>query len=134
LKGFVVGVSLAVVVPVAILAVETVAVVEMVAEAATDRLWVRTPCQVGSDWIWTGSQPDATRARRIASRQVGRGIRLGIFNRAYDYARRTRMTNLFEIRVKELWDLPVAEARRRLGIPEGSAAAEFTGTLCWFRE
>jgi hypothetical protein len=65
-------------------------------------------------------------ARRIASfRQVGRGIRLGIFNRAYDYARRIRLTNLFEIPVKELWNLPVAEARRRLGMPDAGAAAEF---------
>jgi hypothetical protein len=65
-------------------------------------------------------------ARRIASfRQVGRGIQLGIFNRAYDYARRTRLTNLFNIPVKELWDVSVAEARRRLGMPEGGAAAEF---------
>jgi hypothetical protein len=64
-------------------------------------------------------------ARRIASfRQVGRGIALGIFNRAYDYARRTRLTNLFEIPVEELWALPVAEARRRLGMPEGGVAAE----------
>ena len=64
-------------------------------------------------------------ARRIASfRQVGRGIELGIFNAAYDYARRTRLTNLFEIPVQGLWTLPVAEARRRLGIPEGGVAAE----------
>jgi hypothetical protein len=65
-------------------------------------------------------------ARRIASfRQVGRGIRLGIFNRAYDYARRTRLTNLFEIPVEQLRSVPVAEARRRLGMPEAGAAAEF---------
>jgi hypothetical protein len=65
-------------------------------------------------------------ARRIASfRQLGRGIQLGIFNRAYDYARRTRLTNLFEIPVQELWSVPVAEARRRLGMPERGAAAEF---------
>jgi hypothetical protein len=65
-------------------------------------------------------------ARRIASfRQVGRGIQLGIFNRAYDHARRTRLTNLFEIPVKELWDVSVAEARRRLGMPETGVAAEF---------
>lgn len=64
-------------------------------------------------------------ARRIASfRQVGRGVVLGIFNRAYDYARRTRLTNLFEIPVEELWSVPVAEARRRLGIPEGGIAME----------
>ncbi len=64
-------------------------------------------------------------ARRIASfRQVGRGIALGIFNRAYDLARRTQLTNLFDIPVEELWALPVAEARRRLGIPEGGVAAE----------
>src|SRR4051812_34761758 len=65
-------------------------------------------------------------ARRIASfRQVGRGIRLGIFSRAYDYARRTRLTNLFEIPVHGLWNLPVAEARRRLGMPEAGMAREF---------
>jgi hypothetical protein len=64
-------------------------------------------------------------ARRIASfRQVGRGIQLGIFNRAYDYARRTRLTNLFEIPVEELWTVPVAEARRRLEMPEGGVAVE----------
>jgi hypothetical protein len=64
-------------------------------------------------------------ARRIASfRQVSRGIQLGIFNRAYDYARRTRLSNLFEIPVAELWRLPVAEARRRLGMPEVGVAAE----------
>ncbi len=64
-------------------------------------------------------------ARRIASfRQVGRGIQLGIFNAAYDYARRARLTNLFEIPVDELWNLPVAEARRRLGMPEAGVAAE----------
>jgi hypothetical protein len=64
-------------------------------------------------------------ARRIASfRQVWRGIVLGIFSRSYDYARRTRLTNLFEIPVDELWLVPVAEARRRLGLPEGGVAAE----------
>jgi hypothetical protein len=64
-------------------------------------------------------------ARRVASfRQVARGIRLGIFNAAYDYARRARLTNLFEIPVEELWALPVAEARRRLGMPEAGVAAE----------
>lgn len=65
-------------------------------------------------------------ARRIASfRQVGRGIRLGIFNRAYDYARRIRLTNLFQIPVEELRSVPVAEARRRLRMPEAGMAAEF---------
>jgi hypothetical protein len=64
-------------------------------------------------------------ARRIASfRQVGRGIQAGLFNRAYDYARRTRLTNLFEIPVRQLWSLPVAEARRRLGMPEGGVALQ----------
>jgi hypothetical protein len=64
-------------------------------------------------------------ARRIASfRQVGRGIQLGIFNRAYDYARRTRLTNLFEIPVEKLRTVPLAEARRRLGMPESGLAAE----------
>jgi hypothetical protein len=64
-------------------------------------------------------------ARRIASfRQVFRGIRLGVFNRAYDYALRTRLTNLFTIPVDQLWDVPVAQARRRLGMPPGGPAAE----------
>ncbi len=64
-------------------------------------------------------------ARRIASfRQVGRGIALGIFTQAYDHAQRTRLTNLFDIPVEELWSVPVAEARRQLGIPEGGVAAE----------
>jgi len=64
-------------------------------------------------------------ARRIASfRQVGRGIALGIFNQAYDYARRTRLTNLFDIPVEGLWSVSVAEARRRLGMPEGGVAEE----------
>jgi hypothetical protein len=64
-------------------------------------------------------------ARRIASfRQVYRGIRLGLFNRAYRYARRTRLTNLFAIPADEIWYLPVAEARRRLGMPPGGPAAE----------
>ena len=69
-------------------------------------------------------------ARRIASfRQVALGIRLGIFNRAYDYARRTRLTNLFEIPVEELGSVPVAEARRRLGMPEGGVARELYGYI-----
>jgi hypothetical protein len=68
-------------------------------------------------------------ARRIASfRQVFRGIRLGIFPRAYDHARRTRLTNLFDLPIEELWDLPVAEARRRVGMPaEGPARALYRG-------
>jgi hypothetical protein len=64
-------------------------------------------------------------ARRIASfRQVFRGIRLGIFNRSYDHARRTSLTNLFTLPVESLWDLPVGEARRRLGIPAAGVAQE----------
>ncbi|HET6796928.1 MAG TPA: hypothetical protein VFH40_07190 [Gemmatimonadales bacterium] len=64
-------------------------------------------------------------ARGIASfRQVGRGIRLKIFGRAYDYARRSRLTNLFQIPVQEMWDLPVAEVRRRLGMAEEGVARE----------
>jgi hypothetical protein len=64
-------------------------------------------------------------ARRIASfRQVGRGIALGIFSRAYDYARRTRLTNLFEIPVDDLWNVPLVEARRRLGMAEDGMAVE----------
>jgi hypothetical protein len=64
-------------------------------------------------------------ARRIAPfGQVWRGIQLDIFNRAYEYARRTALTNLFNIPVEELSGVSVAEARRRLGIPEGGIAAE----------
>jgi hypothetical protein len=64
-------------------------------------------------------------ARRIASfRQVLRGIRLGIFNRAYAYAKRTRLGNLFTIPVEQLWEVPVEESRRRLGMPVEGAAAE----------
>lgn len=64
-------------------------------------------------------------ARRIASfRQVFRGIRLGIFNRSYGYARRTGLANLFTLPIDELWDLPVGEARRRLGMPEAGVARE----------
>ncbi|HEX5576492.1 MAG TPA: hypothetical protein VFX42_11500 [Gemmatimonadales bacterium] len=64
-------------------------------------------------------------ARRIAPfGQVWRGIQLGIFNRAYEYARRTALTNLFNIPVEELSGVSVAEARRRLGIPEGGIAVE----------
>ncbi|MGH7508757.1 MAG: hypothetical protein ACREMZ_04740 [Gemmatimonadales bacterium] len=64
-------------------------------------------------------------ARGIASfRQVARGIRIGVFNAAYRYARRTRLTNLFHIPVKELWAVPVAEARRRLRMPDGGVASE----------
>jgi hypothetical protein len=55
---------------------------------------------------------------------VFRGIRLGLFNRAYAYAVRTRLTNLFTIPVDELWNVPVAEARRRLGMPPGGPTAE----------
>jgi hypothetical protein len=64
-------------------------------------------------------------ARRIASfRQVLRGIRLGVFPRAYDHAKRTRLTDLFNLPIEELWDLPVAEARRRVGMSaEGPARA-----------
>jgi hypothetical protein len=82
-----------------------------------------TPRTVG--WILFYGGAFVECARRIASfRQVFRGIRLGLFDRAYAYARRTRLTNLFMIPVDELWDLPVAEGRRRLGIPPGGASAE----------
>lgn len=69
-------------------------------------------------------------ARRIASfRQVFRGIRLGLFNRAYAYAERTRLRNLFTIPIDELWDLPVAEARRRLDMPPAGVATELYGEI-----
>jgi hypothetical protein len=68
-------------------------------------------------------------ARRIASfRQVFRGIRLGVFNRAYDHARRTRLPDLFNLPIDDLWNLPVAEARRRVGMPgEGTARELYRG-------
>jgi hypothetical protein len=95
-------------------------------EAAEQGLYFasrRVPKAVG--WILFYGGAFVECARRIASfRQVGRGIQLGIFNRAYDYARRVRLTNLFEIPVEELSVVPVAEARRRLGLPEGGVAAE----------
>ncbi len=82
-----------------------------------------TPRPVG--WILFYGGAFVECARRIAPfRQVLRGIQLGLFNRAYAYARRTRLANLFTIPVDELWDLPVAEARRRLGMPPGGPAAE----------
>jgi hypothetical protein len=93
-------------------------------EAAEQGLYFATrgvPKAVGWALFYGGAFVEC--ARRIASfRQVGRGIRLGIFNRAYDYARRTRLRSLFEIPVEELWSVPVAEARRQLGMPEGGVA------------
>jgi hypothetical protein len=82
-----------------------------------------TPKLVGWVLFYGGAFVEC--ARRIASfRQVFRGIRLGLFNRAYDHAARTRLTNLFAIPVEDLRDVPVAEARRRLGMPPGGPAAE----------
>ncbi len=95
-------------------------------EAAEQGLYFASrgvPKPVGWTMFYGGAFVEC--ARRIASfRQVGRGISLGIFNRAYDYARRTRLTNLFEIPVDTLWTLPVAEARRRLGMPEAGVASD----------
>ena len=68
--------------------------------------------------------------RRIAPfNQVWRGIQLGVFSRAYDYARRTRLTNLFDVPVEELAGVSVAEARRRLGLPEKGVAPEVYRTI-----
>jgi hypothetical protein len=81
-----------------------------------------TPKLVGWVLFYGGAFVEC--ARRIASfRQVFRGIRLGLFNRAYDHATRTGLTNLFSIPVQELRDTSVAEARRRLGMPAGGPAA-----------
>jgi hypothetical protein len=86
-----------------------------------------TPRVVGWVLFYGGAFVEC--ARRIASfREVFRGIRLGLFNRAYDHARRTRLTNLFTIPVDELWQVPVAEARRRLGMTsEGPTAELYAG-------
>jgi hypothetical protein len=86
-----------------------------------------TPRVVGWVLFYGGAFVEC--ARRIASfREVFRGIRLGLFNRAYDHARRTRLTNLFTIPVDELWPVPVAEARRRLGMTsEGPTADLYAG-------
>ena len=86
-----------------------------------------TPRVVGWVLFYGGAFVEC--ARRIASfREVFRGIRLGLFNRAYDHARRTRLTNLFRIPVDELWQVPVAEARRRLGMStEGPTADLYAG-------
>lgn len=82
-----------------------------------------TPRLVGWVLFYGGAFVEC--ARRIASfRQVFRGIRLGLFNSAYRYARRTRLTNLFTIPVDELWGVPLAEARRRLGMPSGGPTAD----------
>lgn len=81
-------------------------------------------------WIFFYGGAFVECARRIASfRQVFRGIRLDLFNRAYAYAERTRLANLFTIPVDQLWQLPVAEARRRLGMPEGGLAADLYGEI-----
>jgi hypothetical protein len=81
-------------------------------------------------WIFFYGGAFVECARRIASfRQVYRGLRLGLFNRAYAYARRTRLANLFTIPVDELWEVPVAEARRRLGMPAGGPADDFYGEV-----
>jgi hypothetical protein len=87
-----------------------------------------TPRLIGWVFFYGGAFVEC--ARRIASfRQVFRGIRLGLFNRSYDYARRTRLTNLFRMPVDELWNVPVAEARRRLGMPAAGPADEFYGEV-----
>jgi hypothetical protein len=95
-------------------------------EAAEQGLYFasrRVPKRVGWLLFYGGAFVEC--ARRIASfRQVGRGIALGVFNRAYDHARKTNLTNLFNIPVDELWNVPVADARRRLGMPEGGVAPE----------
>ena len=95
-------------------------------EAAEQGLYFASrgvPKAVGWGLFYGGALVECV--RRIASfRQVGRGIQLGVFSRAYDYAARTQLSNLFEIPVEELWNVPVAEARRRLGMPEGGPAAE----------
>ncbi|MBA3345714.1 MAG: hypothetical protein H0T44_10560 [Gemmatimonadales bacterium] len=106
------------------------ALVLLAGEAAEQGLYFGSrgvPKAVGWAMFYGGAFVEC--ARRIAPfRQVFRGIQLGIFNRAYDYARRTRLPNLFTLPVEQLWDLPVGEARRRVGIPsEGTAADLYRG-------
>jgi hypothetical protein len=87
-----------------------------------------TPRAVGWVLFYGGAFVEC--ARRIAPfGQVFRGIRLELFNRAYAHAKHTRLANLFTIPVDELWHLPVAEARRRLGMPEGGPTAELYAGL-----
>jgi hypothetical protein len=87
-----------------------------------------TPKLVGWVLFYGGAFVEC--ARRIASfRQVFRGIRLGLFSRAYDYAARTGLTNLFAIPVEELRSVSVAEARRRLGMPAAGVPAELYPTV-----
>lgn len=98
----------------------------LAAEAAEQGFYFasrRVPKSLG--WILFYGGAFVECVRRIAPfGQVWRGIQLGIFNRAYEYASRTRLTNLFHIPIDELSGLSVAEARRRLGLPEGGIAAE----------
>ena len=99
--------------PLVLLAGEAVEQGLYFASRGTPRWWAGCCSTAARSW----SAPAGSRR----SVRFSRGIRLGLFNRAYDYARRTRLANLFTIPVDELWDLPVAEARRRLGMPAGQS-------------
>jgi hypothetical protein len=98
----------------------------LAAEAAEQGLYFASrgvPKSVGWVLFYGGAFVEC--ARRIAPfGQVWRGIQLGIFNRAYEYASQTRLTNLFHIPIEKLSGMSVAEARRSLGMPAAGIAAE----------
>ena len=98
----------------------------LAAEAAEQGMYFASrgvPRAVGLVLFYGGALLECLRGSASIG-QVARGVRLRVFTRAYDHARRTRLTNLFEIPIEELWHLPIAEARARLRMPENGVARE----------